>query len=756
MNFRYFYTLLLMALLSYGLSAQSVIKGTITDATTGEALPGASVYIPELLKGASAGEDGSFVIRDLPSGKVTIEFSFVGFGTEAKKVVLDRDPVILDMALQPTVIRTQEVVVTSSGYTTQHENAVKIETLGPGGIVNPGYMSLPAALTQIPGVDMISKGNGVVKPVIRGLSNSNIVMLNNGIKLENYQFSENHPYVVDESGIDKVEVIKGPASLLYGSDAIGGIISIIPEKPADAQTLRGDAFFRCFSNTYGYATGFGIKGAGKKNYWGIRAGIKSHEDYRDGNGHTVFNSRFVEQNIKMNTGRRTKNGSFGLFYNYNTLKAGMVTPQALTLVTEKGRDNEYWYQDLTSHLLHSKNKVYAGRYRFSADLSWQNNRRKLHTNEKNEVDMTQNTLAYELKSWLPSGENSEYIIGFQGAANYNTNNEGHQKVLPDFNQYDAALFGLAQHTFRDRSLLQAGLRFEFREIHAPEQPAGSHSHKKKTGIYVAEEEILTGLEKSYNNLSFSTGGTWQANHFLHIRANLASGYRTPNIAELTQNGVHGPRYEQGNRGLTSQRNYEADMSLHFHTQFIELDLAGFYNRVNDYIYLAPTEKFEEDMRIYRYSQKDALLRGIEAYMRFHPEGNLRWEASYSFVRGRMLSGGNLPFIPHGKLHFEAKYMKARIRHFQDVYLFLGATLAFDQRYPSEFETSTGGYALFSAGFGFDIETAGQVIEISVSGTNLVSSLYADHLSTLKPMGIFNTGRNLMLSVRVPFSIMNRK
>ncbi len=732
------------------LYAQYDISGVITDAETGETLIGATVFVPELNKGTVADLNGIYHLDHLPSGMLTLEFSFLGYTTIVKKINPEGKDRKVDVALKPTVIQTQEVVISSSSYTTQHENAVKIETIGAQQIATSGEPTVIASITNIPGVDMISKGNGVTKPVIRGLSNSNVVVLNNGVKLENYQFSEDHPFSIDAFGIDKVEVIKGPASLLYGSDAVGGIINVIPEKPAPSGKIMGDINTQYFTNTKGVSSDLGVRGSGHHFNWGIRGGLNNHEDYKDGNGNTVYNSRFNQQAVKLNAGYNEHFGSFQLYYDYNAMKLGMTTPDALELVTVNDRKNEFWYQDLTNHMVTSRNKVFLGRYKIGADLAWQNNTRKLHTDEKNEVHMDLNVLSYDIKTWLPSGENTEYIIGTQGAFKENKNQGGHIRVLPDFTQSDFAVMGWLKHTHQSNISVQAGLRWEYRSLNIPEQEKASHSHEEPSGE--EEHEIMPALDRNYQNLTFSLGGTWQVSEAFLVRVNGATAYRNPNVAELTQDGVHGARYEQGNRDLKSQRSFEGDVSGHYHSKIMEFDIAGFYNYINDYIYLAPTDEYDSNLRIYRYTQDNARLYGLETSFGIYPLNWLNLNATYTYLRGERLDGANLPFIPQDKIRFDIKSEKDRIAFMQSPWISAGVTVAFDQNRPAQFETETNGYTLLRAGIGFRMKVQEQFVDFSIVASNLLNDLYYDHLSTLKDMGLYNMGRNVTFHLRIPFGV----
>jgi len=219
--------------------AQNQIKGKITDQNN---LPmiGATVFLLELNKGTVTNQNGEYILTDLPNGKVKIEFSFLGFSNDIKTIFLNDSQIELNISLIETPIETEEIVISGGYNSTEHDNAVKIDILKlnqPINLSTPNFMEI---LTKVPGVDMISKGSGVSKPVIRGLGMDNILTLNNGVRNENYQYSDHHPLGINEFGIEDVEIIKGPASLLYGSDAIGGVINFIKEKPAPTGKLSGD------------------------------------------------------------------------------------------------------------------------------------------------------------------------------------------------------------------------------------------------------------------------------------------------------------------------------------------------------------------------------------------------------------------------------------------------------------------------------------------------------------------------------------
>jgi len=735
-------------ILSFGFSyAQLSIGGVITDASTGEPMPLVNIYLPDQNMGTLSNNDGSYFINNVAVGELKIQFSFVGYKTIIKSIELTEDFRNYNISMERSAFQAEEVVVSGGVHTSQHANAIKIDLISAEEVTmsgNPGFIE---SLSTIPGVDMISKGNGVAKPVVRGLSMNNVLVLNNGIKLENFQFSENHPFLIDEFGIDRVEVIKGPASLLYGSDAVGGVINILHEKPAPVGHIHGDFQGSFHSNTLGTNSSFGLKGSSEKFFWSLRAGTKTHMDYLDGNGNAVPNTRFNEVILKTCLGYNSKSAHFRLFHYYNRPRLGMSVGAAIPFIIGNEYENRVWYQDLTSHLLISKNTFYMKRFKLEVNGAWQMNNRRLQTDNINTpafemVDMQLNTLSYDVKMHLPSTETSEYIIGIQGVVKTNKNGEAPEHVIPDADVYDISGFALYQRTFGELHT-QAGFRYDFRQVHAE-----IHDHDHGT-----EEK----LDRDYVNISGSAGGTWHFKEHFLIRFNLASAYRTPNIAELTQDGAHGVRFEQGNPDLNSQRNYEADLSFHFHSDFLMVDLAGFYNQISQYIYMAPTSDTTDDGdQIFRYMQSDAALYGGELSLNVLP---LKWvdiKSSYSYIVGKQSNGDYLPFIPQNKIRSDVYFKKLSKGRFTEAYFKVGGTYAFAQNNPSPDELSSDSYFLLNASLGSKIKLGRQFVDVALNAHNLLNELYIDHLSTLREMGYYNLGRNISLSIHIPFHVKDLK
>lgn len=740
---------LLLSIVSVMLLAQGILTGNVYDKKDHVPLAGANIYLPEIEKGTVTDARGNYTIGSLPKGEWLVTVSYIGYTTKISKVNIQANKQILNVALSPKVIQGEEVVISGNFTGRQHVNTVKINTLEKKALVNVASPSFIKAIASIPGVDMISKGPGVGTPVIRGLSTSNILFLNNGIPMENFQFSENHPYLVDESDIGRVEVIKGPASLLYGSGAVGGVINLIPYKPLSPGNINGKALFKYFSNTKGLEGILGIRGTNKSIAWGLSSHVASNKDYVDGNQSRVPNSRFNTNSIKANIGVLKKIGSFKLFGEYSQNKLGLTVPPAIHSVTNNERKNSIWYQNLSNLFVQSKNNIYFGNVITNIDLAWQQNHRRLQTSQElpffTSVDMLLNAFHYSIRSTIPVRSSYKFSVGAQGKWQNNKNNEAPSHVLPNATINELSAFVLGQYQ-TDKINIETGLRYTYYHLNVPSQPKGLPS-----------TPLTELLIKNYNNVSYSLGATYHFSEHLLVRANLASAFRSPNLAELTQDGVHAVRYEKGNPNLKTQHNTEGDLGLHLHTAHATVDVSGFYNHVSNYIYLSPSvDSTESGLPIYYYQQAQAVLFGGEAKVHVHPRplNWLHFMADWSYVVGKKVNGGYLPFIPAQKFRFEIKIEKQKWSGLKNSFVKIGANVVLAQNNAAQFETSTPGYWLLDAGIGTNIEIGKQLVSLSIEGNNLLNKTYQDHLSTLKPLGIYDMGRNIAMVLTIPIGVKN--
>ncbi len=719
----------------------ATITGHITD-SKGMALIGATIYIPELQRGTTTDIHGQYTLMKLPMGRnLHVRYAYVGYETLIKQGRLAHDVVTWDITLHSSVIQTEDVVITGGYITSQHENAVKIDIVRPDDLQSTP--NLTQALAQVPGVDIISKGNGPAKPVIHGLWGNNIMVLQDGIKVENYQFSENHPMSVDNTNLGHVEVIKGPASLLYGSDAIGGVINFVAAPLAPAGTVQGRVTSQAFSATKGWNTLAEINTTQGNVSGGLSVKRNQHEDYRQGNGQDAKNTRFNQLNMKGYLSYALPIGVFKLTAEQYDQQLGMCVGAAQKLVTYNSHHNNVWYQDLRRRVVTSQNTLYLGRVKWNVKGAFQESNRQLQTNGVNpEIEMKLRTYTLDSKWNVPVCDQSSFIFGAQGMWQNNKNlHDRNTILLPNADINSFGLVGLYQTKIGSRWNMQGGLRYDW--YHVDTEAVGQAN----------DAAYRPALNRRYHNLSGDISANYRPDEHWTLRLNVARAFRVPNLSELTSNGSHGARIELGNADLETQDATNVDVSAHYHSRLVTFDVAAFYNNIKHYIYVQSTGNFSESgSPIYQYQQNDARLYGGEAGLHVHPS-MIPWlhvKSTYSYVVGKQKGGEYLPFIPAQKIRSEVRADLPSTGFFKNNQISINNLAALRQDKPNVFETETPGYAIWGMKASTKMHIERQPIELSLSADNLLDKTYFDHLSTLKPMNIYNPGRSVMLSITVPF------
>ncbi|MDA3890377.1 MAG: TonB-dependent receptor [Salinivirgaceae bacterium] len=728
------------------LCGQNVVFGIIADLDSKAPLVGVNVYIPELHKGTVTDSDGFYELKEMPNGWFKIQASYIGYATQINTIYLGNQTLELNVQLNSSSVHAQEITVTGGRAGSQHENAIKIETFGKEKLDIAPAEGIMQKLSAISGIDVISKGNNIATPVIRGLSTTNIVVLNNGVRMENYQFSEDHPYTIDDGNLSHIEVIKGPASLLYGSDAVGGVLNFVKEQPAPINTSKIDIYSSFSTNDMRTNTGVNFKKSANNYFGGLTGNILSNTDYYSGNNEQVPNTRSNSSSIKAFGGYRSVKGIFKFNYDYSKLKLGITNPPALSVVSENDRKNEFWFQNLDNHLLAFSNILFFDKFKLDIDLSYQLNNRKLQGFSSNPdsalVSMNLQTYTWKVKGSYDFSKKSNLILSTQGLLQKNKNSQSPMHILPDYNTLTSSLALLWQYNFGEGTFYQIGVRYDYKLLEAS----------------ILTEEIQTVdttsiFNKKYNNISFSTGLTHKLSNHLLLRGNIASAYRTPSVAELLQDGIHGNRYEKGNPNFTSQRNIEFDASLHFHNQQFVTDLAFFYNRIFDYIYMESTgDTVNNGIDLYQYAQNNAALYGAELFTKYNITNKFKINGTYSHVMAQQDNSDYLPFIPQDKINLNIYFSNNYDSKFKELQAGINPLVAFSQNKPHKFETKTDSYFLLNAFIKTQISIKKQIIDAGIYVQNILNTTYYDHLSTLKELGFYNVGRNLSIRIKIPVNI----
>lgn len=715
--------------------AQNKLSGTVSD-TKNNPLAGVSIYAPEIHKGTITDADGKYTLSNLPSGSVKLIFTYIGYATKEHTTIIKNES-SLDVVLEESIHQMDQVIVSTVFNKLQSQNVMKVEHAGIKAMQQQGVSTLAEGLTTIPGVSQVSTGTSIGKPVIRGLSGNRVLVYSQGVRLENQQFGDEHGLGLNDSGIESVEVIKGPASLLYGSDALGGVLYFNPEKFADAKTFKADVSQKFFSNTLGSNTSFGAKGSTENWKFLLRGNYATHSDYEIPDGDRVTNTRYNETDVKAGIGYNDSKFSTVFRYNFNKLNLGIPEEGFGEQTTDKSP--EFPRQEVYNQIFSLHNSFFFGDSKLDADIGYiANDRSEFEDSNIAALHMKLNTLNYDVKYHFPKWGNLETIAGVQGMTQTNRNS-GEEYLIPDAQTDDFGIFGTANYGWKS-NVIQAGIRYDNRKISIDEH-----------GIS-GDEGYFAPIDRSFDSFNASLGYKTDLTQKLNLRLNLASGFRAPNLAELTSNGVHEGtnRYEIGNADLDTEQNFQADLNLEFDSEHFEFFVNGFYNHINNYIYASPTGETLEDNAVFRYIQSDAVLFGGEAGVHFHPHP-LDWlhlESSFETVTGKKTNGDYLPLIPANNWNNTIR-TEFKIRDWlADGYARLNVSTTFSQDNVSGFETSTKDYTLVNFGFGGKVKLGKTAFEVSLNGNNLFDKTYVAHLSRLKTDGIPNIGRNIILGVNL--------
>ncbi len=739
-------TLVYFILFSSFMFAQNTFEGKVFDEKTKQPIENATIFFPNLNKTVISDSEGNFGLIASQKGKQIIEVNNLNYDS---KVLTIESGVFLNIPLTEKILELEEVIVTGNLNNNKEKIPFAIETVKNEELFKSGKISLAENLSSVTGVSFSSNGIAATKPVIRGLTNTNIVFLNNGIKAENFQFSSNHPFISDEFSARKIEVIKGPFSLIYGSDAVGGVINVIPENPATEKTISANINSQYHSNTEGYVNNINIRTSGKKWFGGLHATNKTHKDYKDGDNKQVINTRFRETNAGANLGYRSTFGNFNLNYDYALPEYGLTNQKSVAFINDNNRIPKYWLQILENHQFTLKNKIYIKNNILDVDFGYQKNIRQGISDTSNPnpemlfAEMDLSTFSYNAK-YTVTKEKNKLILGFNGANIENDANDFYKNSnpMPDAKINDLGIFAVNDFTLSEKINLYAGIRYDLRKMEST--PFQSSGLTKYT------------VDNEYDSFSGSVGTTYKVENHL-FKINVASGFRSPNISELSQNGIHQNRFERGDLNLDAQRNYQFDFNYHYHLKNFVFDFSPFYNSVNNYIYIVQTATNAPigGGKIWQYVQNDANLYGMEFSLDYHPISWLGIHTNYTWTKGELKNGGYLTQIPQNRWVAELKFEKEKLGFLNRPNFAINYTNFQHQDDLGQLETYSEAYHLVNLNLGSEISFYKQKVNWFIAANNIFNEVYIDHLSALKPLNLNNIGRNIVYGLNIPIEVKLR-
>ena len=639
------------------------------------------------------------------------------------------------------------------------------------------------SISKLPGVSVISTGIGIAKPSIRGLSFNRVVVYNQGIRLENQQWGEEHGIGITSSGIESVEVIKGPLYVLYGSDAMGGVIYAEPEKFKSMDGLDIDYTGIYNSNYNGLTNNLGINGKSGNFSFNLRAEMIDNDNFSSPDGE-VENTWFEQNEIK--AGIQYSGEKLNSELRLSFLESNIGIPHMDEDHDEHGdedhdehgdedhdehgdedhdehMDEEGLYQELKHTTITWKNTYDLGNnHLLNVTLGQQFNERKEfgehgdedhgehgdedhdehgdedhgehgdkdhdehgdedHEEGEAELDMELLTNTLDISLILPQSEDFNLILGTSLLSQTNKN-FGHEVLIPDAKMNDFGLYALGEISLGNSSDATIGLRYDNRSI--------------SSGIYSSDYSNFNGALGFKKEFTTST-----------LRFNLSSGYRSPNLIELYADGSHHGTfmYKKGDPNLLAENSLQTDLSIQVNGEDSVLSFDLFLNDIRDYIYLQPTNTVIDGYQLHNFLQQDATLYGGEIHLNKNTSFDwLSYYTSLEYVFGETQDGMALPYI--SPLTFNQVFNISFSSNYSFEIDFIAKA---QQNRTAMYEESTDGYSLLNLSGSWMTSFLGNDLNIFWNIDNVFDKEYYDHLSRLKTAGIHEMGRNISVGLKYNF------
>lgn len=776
----------------------TVLTGRILSQDTREPLTGATMSIHGSTTGAVADTAGYFRLPAICPGQYTIDYQFVGYKPISQPVTVGTDSVI---ALSPVQLMAdsqtlQEVVVTERRSEAQQLLQVQTALTGTALDATRGQ-SLGESLKTLPGLYSIQTGPSISKPVIHGLYSNRIVTLNNGVRQEDQQWGSEHAPQIDPFLATRLTVIKGAASIRYGSDAIGGVILVEPKAMPTESGVGGELNGVGATNgRQGVLSGY-VEQALKPVpglSWRLQGTLKrvgyaqtpnyylENSSYHENNGSgtisysrhrfgiEVFYSQFYTK-VGLFTGAQV--GSLADFY------AAIARPEPLRQPGFSYALNRP-YQQVQHDLFKVRAFVRSDRWgTLTATVARQQNVRR-------EFDVLAFSRSTDPELYLKLVTHTADLVWehspvrmanggrFSGSAGLNGITQGNVRrflfLIPNYRNYGAGLFAIKRYA-RNRWTLEAGVRYDYRWLRAYFLDGSTNT--------------VTTRTRDWQNTTGSLGATYQASRQLTLSGNFSTAWRAPNVSDLYSDGLHqsAVAYERGNPNLKPEQAYNANLAVEYTGQRLYADVALYTNQINNYIYLKPDSvpivRQRGAFPAYSYSQVRAAFRGVDATIRYKLTDRLTFTSRTSLLfayADRDQSSGLVGLTKHdylvnippnrtdNGLRYELKDRQStNVKRVSGVYFSLtNQFVARQNRAPTvtqrqengqviftgDFASPPAAYALWGAEIGFAWRINRQPLTVILTGTNLLSRAYRDYLDRFRYFAD-EPGRNLALKLKWP-------
>lgn len=790
-----FLLLLLSPVALFGQVKQRTITGSAKDSNTQQPVAYYNISQQNTKNSTSANDKGIFKLNTtVDEGSIILILQALGYETDTLRIQANQDH--YTVFLKPQSSSLDEVVVTGATRASLiRENPISITPVSAKQIERSAESNIIDVLVKnVPGLKAVKTGPNISKPFIHGLGYNRVLTLYDGIRQEGQQYGDEHGIEIDDYNIEKAEVIKGPASLLYGSDAIAGVISFFPNVPKQEDgKIHGKFISEYQTNNNLIGDGLQLNYADKHFVFAVNGSYKMAKNYRNPIDGRVYLSNFNVKNFSALAGYKSDKGythlNFTLFDNRQGIPDGSrdslsrrFTKQIFEgddddilnrpFVTDKEL-NSYKIPDLAQHIQHYRaylHSFYAlGSGDIDISLGGQQNIRREYTHPTDPKQagmyMRLNTLNYGVRYNAPRFSNIETSFGVNGMLQSNKNLDATDFPIPDYNLYDGGLYFYSKWK-RNKWSISGGVRYDLRRVTWNDFYVGEN---EETGFEQQSDANnpdanlqFEAYNKLFQGLSGSIGATYQVNENISLKANIGRAYRAPNITEIGSNGLDPGAHiiYLGNREFKPEFSLQEDLGVNLRFKNISGEISFFNNNIQNYIYMSTLADAAgvpivdaQGNRTYQYQQSKAQLYGTEFWLAIHPESlkGFRWDNSMSVTygynrknsyKGKGTEGEYLPLIPpmtfNSSISQEITPMSKYIA---------AITPKIEMEYSAEqkrflglngTETATPSYTLINAGFTTEVKySKTKNIQFVFQVNNVFNKAYQSHLNRLKYFEYFS-------------------
>jgi iron complex outermembrane receptor protein/hemoglobin/transferrin/lactoferrin receptor protein len=719
-----------------------------------------------------------FLISQLLTGTYTLEARHIGYQTESETVAVKAgETARVEFVLYQTAIEMEPLVVTGSPVATDPLNSPQdISYISGREKIRLQSTSLGKTIEAIPGVYNMSAGSVAGKPIIRGHTGERIRVLSDGIAQEYQQYGERHAPNIDPFNSERIEVIKGAASLLYGSDALGGAVNLIPYRfhmsSGKQLDLGGNLTTAYHSNNGEYMAGFKFRAS--RGRLGLNGSLvrRSAGDFHtpevdpfsatEEQGDPKFTGKiehtdFEQLNGAFSAGFLARRGSVYLDYNHYFNENNFLLPTGSPIGLR-----------LENQVITAQANVPSGRFILKPKLSYQRNQRQAAESGKSRdvlPDEPNVDLLLDVYTARFDVENVDIsslsgVFGLE-VKYYDHENIGLVPLQPTGHFTNYALYGFEEFQL-DKLTLDFGARFDYRSQEFLES---------STNPLLPEDD-----KKEYSSFSGALGASYKLTGNLTSTANISRGFRTPSFYNLYVYGYHGGvfAFQIGNPELEDEESLDVSSALRFHNEHAEASATVFRSKISDYIYMysAPDHPLapEDEEFVFAHDQADAVLTGLEFKVRSNLSDWLVLGGSYSLITsefsGGTHEGEELPLMPAVRITGDVRFILPDSWMMDSPYVLFSVDHVAEKSAAGPYEPfgqfddgigpdipfgvcSTDPYTLLNIGGGFDMDILQTKINVDIEITNLLDEEYRDFLDTYKGYTL-SPGRSVNVRVNIPF------